>query len=477
MIFLRPWAFLALLLPIFWWWDHCHSKGISPWKKFMDKDLWQALHVNQHSNKGVVKKSRLLLLLWFLWTLALSGPAWYKLPTPARISQPNTVIVMDLNPEISPDTLKKMQMRLYDLLDTLKGHRVGLVLYGTDEGYTAMPLTPDRTLIKQLIPDLRPNVLPQVSLNPKAGIYQAEQLLKRTGQSGQILFLTPDDKNLSADYPLTVVHLKTNLNELIQNLKTQQALGENQDYNADTWADMGIWLVLASLPIMLLCFRRNVLFLFLGLAFIPSAHAGWFLRPDQQAYRLNQQGVQAYRQGQYQQAYDLFQDSYNQGNALAFQGKIKEAIDSYDLALRENPDDMDAKFNKEYLEKQLQKQDKNQSKENQDSSDNQQQNQSDSDNQTENQNDSDKEKEQNENQSSESETEQSEQKNTEQESKPQNAQPTQDETVSQLEQALSEQPTEEPFNQKEQQILNRLNLDPSRVLRYRLNLQHQRNQR
>ena len=76
-----------------------------------------------------------------------------------------------------------------------------------------------------------------------------------------------------------------------------------------------------------------------------------------------------------------------------------------------------------------------------------------------------------------SETEQSEQKNTEQESEPQNAQPTQDETVSELEQALSDQPTEEPFNQKEQQILNRLNLDPSRVLRYRLNLQHQRNQR
>ena len=73
--------------------------------------------------------------------------------------------------------------------------------------------------------------------------------------------------------------------------------------------------------------------------------------------------------------------------------------------------------------------------------------------------------------------EQSEQKNTEQESEAQNAQPTQDETVSELEQALSEQPTEEPFNQKEQQILNRLNLDPSRVLRYRLNLQHQRNQR
>ena len=473
MIFLRPWAFLALLFPIFWLWYRHHQNGESPWKKFMDKDLWRALSVNQASDKTVAKKSRLILLLWLILTLALSGPAWYKLPTPARISQPNTVIVMDLNPEMNNDTLKKMQMRLYDLLDALKGHRVGLVLYGTDEGYTAMPLTPDRTLIQQLIPDLRPNVLPQVSLNPKVGIRQAEQLLNRTQQQGQILFLTPDDKNLSADYPLTVVNLKTNLNELVQNLKTQQALGENQDYNADTWADMGIWLVLLSLPIMLLCFRRNVLFLFLMGCFIPSAHAGWFEREDQRIYRLNNQAVQAYRQGQYQQAYDLFQDAYNQGNALAFQGKIKQAIDAYDTALRENPDDEDAKFNKEYLEKQLQNQDKNQSKENQE----QQQNQSDSDNQTENQNNSDKENEQNENQSSESETEQSEQKNTEQESEPQNAQPTQDETASELEQALSDQPSEEPFNQKEQQILNRLNLDPSRVLRYRLNLQHQRNQR
>ena len=474
MIFLRPWAFLALLLPVFWWWHRRRQKGESPWKKFMDKDLWRALSVNQHSDKNGIKKSRLLLLLWFIWTLALAGPAWYKLPVPARVNQPNTVIVMDLNPNMNADTLKKMHMRLYDLLDVLKGHRVGLVLYGSDEGYTAMPLTPDRELVKQLISDLKPDVLPQPSLNPIYGIKMAEQLLNRSQQKGQILFLTPDDFVLRSDYPLIVVNFKTNLNDLLQTLNLSQSMSENQDFNADVWADMGIWLVLLSLPIMLLCFRRNVLFLFLMGCFIPSAHAGWFEREDQRVYRLNNQAVQAYRQGQYQQAYDLFQDAYNQGNALAFQGQIEQAIASYEKALNENPNDMDAKFNKEYLEKQLQNQDKNQSKENQDSSDNQQQNQSDSDNQNENQNDSD---EQNETQSAESEKSEPEQQTEQQNESEQVQQPTQDQTVEQLERALADQPTEQPFNQKEQQILNRLNLDPSRVLKYRLNLQHQRNQR
>ena len=85
----------------------------------MDKDLWEALKVKSVSNKTAKKHNWLFLLLWLLWTIALAGPAWYKMPMPARISQPNTILMIDLNPEMSADTLKKMQMRLYDVLDLL----------------------------------------------------------------------------------------------------------------------------------------------------------------------------------------------------------------------------------------------------------------------------------------------------------------------------------------------------------------------
>ena len=302
MIFLRPWAFLMLLVPILWRWAKRRTATQSPWKKFMDKDLWEALKVKSVSNKTAKKHNWLFLLLWLLWTIALAGPAWYKMPMPARISQPNTILMIDLNPEMSADTLKKMQMRLYDVLDLLKGHRVALVLYGGNEGYTAMPLTPDRDLVKQLIPDLTPNVVPQASTNPMAGIRQSEKLIRQTGQSGQIIFLTPDtEQKLSADFPLYLLGPQTNLATLWEQMKSKEALSDLSDSLAESWADMGIWLVLISLPLMLLCFRKNVLFLFL-IFVIPTAEAGFLTRPDQDIYKVEKQAVDAYRQGDYTKA-------------------------------------------------------------------------------------------------------------------------------------------------------------------------------
>jgi len=482
MIFLRPWAFLMLLMPLLWLWSKRYAVSKSPWKKFMDKDLWEALRVKSRHRKTAKRRNRLLLLLWFIWTVALAGPAWYKMPMPARVSQPNTILMMDLNPEISAETLKKMQMRLYDVLDLLKGHRVALVLYGGNEGYTAMPLTPDRALVQQLIPDLMPSIVPQASTNPMAGIRQAEKLIHQTGQSGQILFLTPDtEQKLTADYPLYLLGPQTNLMSLWEKMKAKEALSDLSDAQAEAWADMGIWLLLISLPFMLLCFRKNVLFLFL-IFMVPETEAGFLTRPDQDLYYTEKLAVDAYRQGDYAKAQDLFQGFYNKGNALAFQGKIQDAIRAYEQALKENPENQDAQFNKEYLEKQLPSPDENQKQDEQQEQDSNQEQKSDQNDQKQNQDESqenqDKQSQQDEENSSDENQSKNDnnQKDEQQKYEPQNVQPTQDETIKELEQALAEQPSEEPFNQKEQQILNRLNLDPSRVLRYRLNLQHQRNQ-
>ena len=77
---------------------------------------------------------------------------------------------------------------------------------------------------------------------------------------------------------------------------------------------------------------------------------------------------------------------YNQGNALAQSGQLKEALAAYEQALKIDPNNEDARFNKELVEKELKKQeedkkqDKNQdSKENKDSDKNQNQDQKTSD--------------------------------------------------------------------------------------------------
>lgn len=173
------------------------------------------------------------------------------------------------------------------------------------------------------------------------------------------------------------------------------ATGEASDLKADTWNDMGH--LLLFLPVLLapLAFRRGLLFaLALGLCgagFAPSgAQAGvWadlWQTPDQQGQRAFDQGDYAaaaeqfrapdwkagalYRSGDYAAAAGLFtQDAYNRGNALAQDGQFQEALAAYDDRLKINPQDADAQFNRDLVQKLLQQQQQQQQKQDQQSQD------------------------------------------------------------------------------------------------------------
>ena len=113
----------------------------------------------------------------------------------------------------------------------------------------------------------------------------------------------------------------------------------------------------------------------------PVAALDW----DDLWLRRDQQGQQAMEGRDYAAAAELFEDpawkaaaqhragdyrgaldslepladaesNYNRGNALARLGRYHEAIAAYDRTLAERPDHADAKFNKELLEKELERQ-------------------------------------------------------------------------------------------------------------------------
>ena len=482
MTFLRPWAFLILLVPLFIKGIRHFKNSQSPWEKFIDKKLLPTLLVKSKTDKRQRLWTGQTCLLWLLWSLALAGPALKKLPTPAVESAPNTVIVFDLS--LQGNELLQGQAKLYDLLSALRGERVGLVVYGQKQGYTAMPLTPDIALIKEIVPSLIPQVLPEAATNPQAGLDYAAQLLDNAGAKGRILSVTNKPVEWIGRYPFGTLDLNKrtadskDINTLLnQTKKANASTNETFSTIADVWADLGGWLVLLSLPFLALMFRKGILFLLI-FTFALQSEAGFFRRPDQEIYQIEKQAIKAYQNKDYQSASSLFEQSgnlYNLGNALAFSGDIQGAIQAYTQELEQNPENQDAQFNKEYLEKQLPPPE-------------QQQKQNEDGESEENEKESDEESDQNQSEKApQSEQDQSEQTSSEQ---PQNqsetnkennteetqSEPTQDQTQAELEQALADYETENPYNQEEQQIINRLNHDPSRVLRYRLYLQHQKGQ-
>jgi Ca-activated chloride channel homolog len=178
----------------------------------------------------------------------------------------------------------------------------------------------------------------------------------------------------------------TDIQALLSTAATQaHEKGEkNENLMLDQWRDTGPWLLLLVLPLAALSFRKGLLGLvfLLLLPFPKNSYAldwqGLWTTKDQQAQEAynNQQYDKAaelfenpdwkaaahYKSGAFDKALENLKNNssansyYNQGNALAQSGQLKEALDAYKQALKLNPNDEDTKYNKELVEKALEQQ-------------------------------------------------------------------------------------------------------------------------
>jgi len=165
------------------------------------------------------------------------------------------------------------------------------------------------------------------------------------------------------------------------------AIGENS-LATDRWREEGPWLLLLLLPLAALAFRRG--WVLVGLIFIaplpqPAHAASWedlWLNKDQQAQKALEAGnpgdaaalfenpewqaVADYRAGDYAGSARGFAENndarnlYNLANAMAFQGELASAIDSYEQVLEVEPDNEDAAYNLELVKSLKDQQDQEQ---------------------------------------------------------------------------------------------------------------------
>lgn len=164
-----------------------------------------------------------------------------------------------------------------------------------------------------------------------------------------------------------------------------------RDIKADVWKEQGPWLLLLLLPLASLSFRKGILVIVLlpNLILVDEVSAlDWnalWINKDQQAkqYIENQEYDKAaelfndpawkaaaqYNAKDFSAAENILQESdgenglYNLGNALARQGKYKDAISAYERALEINPNNEDAAYNKSIIEDELKKQEQSQQEE------------------------------------------------------------------------------------------------------------------
>ncbi len=496
--FIRPFWLLALLPYIgivFFLLKNKLSRG--NWTSVCDADLLPYL-----LQEKAASQSRWPLtagaLAALLTIIAIAGPTWDRLPSPAFRNDSALVIALNLSrtmnaEDVKPSRLIRARYKISDILAQRKDGQTALLVYAGD-AFTVTPLTDDAETIESQLEALTSDIMPTDGNNTELALKKAVDLFKQAGlQKGQILLLTDqvNEDGLNAaerldTYSLSVLgvgtidgapialteggflkdqqgsiiipKLKTDelakLAEIgkgryqtitandadVKNLLTnldqpaQQNGKEDKNVLLDQWDDKGPWLLAFALPLAALSFRKGLLCWAL-LLLLPLPKNSYAFTWQDLWQTKNQQAQQAYQNKQFEEAANLFDNpdwkaaaqykagqydkalenlkepktqlnAYNQGNALAQSGQLKEALKAYDQALALNPEDADAKFNKELVEKELKKQEQEQK--NKDKQDKQDQ----KDNKDEQS--KDKQDQQNSDKSEEQKPEQSEEQKTQQ---------------------------------------------------------------
>lgn len=428
-----------------------YQKGSSGWSSAIDAELLQVQLApgTQTKRRGITSLLGAGLLLGII-ALAGPAWERLPQPVEQKREALVIVLDLSLSmyaQDLTPSRLVRARQKITDILRERKEGFTAMVAYAGD-AHAVAPLTDDTGTIENLVAALNPSMMPSLGSNVGLGIEAALQLLANaTVADARILLLTDgidaigdvtrysnpripisiigvgtaagapipldfvnqpgrilrDEEGdavqakLDADRLATIAELchgfYSDLTLTMADINTTLPpleLAEDavlSDRRFDAWADVGPWLVLLLVPLLLLAFRRGALAVVLvGLA-VPEAEAGlWddlWQRRDQQAHQaLNHGAPEAaavlfenqdwkaaaqYRAGEFDKSTDHYANAtaasarekntanhvtslYNLANSLVQTGQLDEALKAYDSVLELEPEHEDAAFNKALVE-------------------------------------------------------------------------------------------------------------------------------
>ncbi|MFT6386790.1 MAG: Ca-activated chloride channel family protein [Cellvibrionaceae bacterium] len=201
--FLRPFWFLALI-PLVWvcyrlWQKRLENTGL---ESCIDKNLLPHLVYGKNNTRSSLPIAG-LLIIWLISIIALAGPTWKKISQPLVSTESAVVIVLDLSPSMRAEDLKpsriiRAHLKIQDFLSRRKEGLTALVVYA-GEAYVVTPLTDDTKTIGNLLPTLKPGILPLPGSNTEMGLSLAAELIIDAKLTKASILLITDNIDESAE--------------------------------------------------------------------------------------------------------------------------------------------------------------------------------------------------------------------------------------------------------------------------------------
>ncbi|HWA86930.1 MAG TPA: VWA domain-containing protein, partial [Opitutus sp.] len=103
---------------------------------------------------------------------ALARPQWGRIDEPVFDQSREILIAIDLSrsmltPDVKPSRLDRAKLLVQSLLEKLKGERVGLIVF-SGTAFLQSPLSSDYEILREFLPSLNPDFLPEGGTNYRA---------------------------------------------------------------------------------------------------------------------------------------------------------------------------------------------------------------------------------------------------------------------------------------------------------------------
>lgn len=167
------WLLVPLVLLFSWELARHTARAATQWPKIAR--AWAGAFQVSLGTAHTTAETRPRLWLWFglvLCIVALARPQWGVVEEKVFDQSREVLIAVDLSrsmltQDVKPSRLDRSKLLISSLLDSLKGERVGLVLFaGT--AFLQSPLSADYEILREFLPELKPDYLPEGGSNYKA---------------------------------------------------------------------------------------------------------------------------------------------------------------------------------------------------------------------------------------------------------------------------------------------------------------------
>ncbi|WP_419655651.1 hypothetical protein Dvar_47460 [Desulfosarcina variabilis str. Montpellier] len=191
--FLRPYWLLCLIPAVLIWWTLFRRHDAhSAWQSLIAPHLLDHLLVgrHQHAHPWPI---HLLLAVWLLMIIALSGPSWKKMPSPFAADRAGMMVVLKVTPsmmaeDVPPSRLARAKHKLHDLINRRQGAATGLIAYA-GSAHLVMPLTRDGDIIDAMAQGLATDTMPVEGDALAAALKMAAASIQNSGTEGTIVVM------------------------------------------------------------------------------------------------------------------------------------------------------------------------------------------------------------------------------------------------------------------------------------------------